>query len=161
MVYSSVLSLFVLRPSSPFLLSFPLSLHPNPLSPSIFSIFFSLFLLPYFPFSFLSFSFLLSPMQCMVGVVPLGTGNDLARVLGWGSQCNDEEKIPALLTDMEKSSFKLLDRWSVQYTTEKDIDLSCLRSTSVSYGLGIGKRGEGVVPVVGEERGNGGRERER
>ena len=67
----------------------------------------------------------------MVGVVPLGTGNDLARVLGWGSQCNDEEKIPALLTDMEKSSFKLLDRWSVQYTTEKDIDLSCLRSTSV------------------------------
>ena len=78
----------------------------------------------------------------MVGVVPLGTGNDLARVLGWGSQCNDEEKIPVLLTDMEKSSFKLLDRWSVQYTTEEDIDLSCLRSTSVSYGLGISKKGE-------------------
>ena len=88
----------------------------------------------------------------MVGVVPLGTGNDLARVLGWGAQCNDEEKIPALLTDMEKSSFKLLDRWSIQYTTEDNIDLSSLRSTTVSYGVwtgyiskkrgGTGSRGE-------------------
>lgn len=74
----------------------------------------------------------------MVGVVPLGTGNDLARVLGWGAQCNDEEKIPALLTDMEKSSFKLLDRWSIQYTTEDNIDLSSLRSTTVSYGVWTG-----------------------
>ena len=88
----------------------------------------------------------------MVGVVPLGTGNDLARVLGWGAQCNDEEKIPALLTDMEKSSFKLLDRWSIQYTTEDAVDLSSLRATTVSYGLGISKKREVVVVRRKEER---------
>ena len=82
----------------------------------------------------------------------MGTGNDLARVLGWGAQCNDEEKIPALLTDMEKSSFKLLDRWSIQYTTENHIDLSSLRSTTVSYGLGISKKREVVVVRRKEER---------
>jgi len=70
----------------------------------------------------------------MVGVVPLGTGNDLARVLGWGSQAQDEEKIPQILADMEQSSFKLLDRWSVHYSADQNIDVShLLRSNSVSY----------------------------
>lgn len=58
----------------------------------------------------------------MVGVVPLGTGNDLARVLGWGGQCSDEEKIPTLLNEMECSSYRLLDRWSVWFTTDTSVD---------------------------------------
>lgn len=62
----------------------------------------------------------------MVGVVPLGTGNDLARVLGWGAQCNDEEKLPMILTEMEQSSFKLLDRWCVQFTPDTEVDTSPL-----------------------------------
>ena len=60
----------------------------------------------------------------MLGVVPLGTGNDLARVLGWGAQCSDEEKIPQLLTEMEQSTFKYLDRWSVVLTTDPNVDAS-------------------------------------
>ena len=81
-------------------------------------------------------------MQCMVGVVPLGTGNDMARVLGWGAQCNDEEKLPTLLTEMEQSSFKLLDRWSVQFTTAEDVDISpLLRANSVSCGWVRGREG--------------------
>ncbi|XP_019863877.1 PREDICTED: diacylglycerol kinase eta-like [Amphimedon queenslandica] len=60
--------------------------------------------------------------KCMVGVVPLGTGNDLARVLGWGGQCSDEEKIPTLLNEMECSSYRLLDRWSVWFTTDTSVD---------------------------------------
>lgn len=59
-----------------------------------------------------------------MGVVPLGTGNDLARVLGWGAQCSDEERIPTLLSEMECSSYRLLDRWSVRFTSDTSIDIS-------------------------------------
>ncbi|XP_004518470.1 diacylglycerol kinase eta isoform X2 [Ceratitis capitata] len=51
--------------------------------------------------------------QCQVGVLPLGTGNDLARVLGWGSSCDDDAHLPQVLERYESASTKMLDRWSV------------------------------------------------
>lgn len=51
--------------------------------------------------------------QCQVAVLPLGTGNDLARVLGWGSSCDDDAHLPQLLERYESASTKMLDRWSV------------------------------------------------
>ncbi|XP_020297284.1 diacylglycerol kinase eta isoform X2 [Pseudomyrmex gracilis] len=51
--------------------------------------------------------------QCQVGVLPLGTGNDLARVLGWGSSCDDDTHLPQLLEKYEKAGTKMLDRWSI------------------------------------------------
>jgi diacylglycerol kinase (ATP) len=55
-------------------------------------------------------------------VLPLGTGNDLARVLGWGSSCDDDTHLPQLLERYEKASTKMLDRWSVM-VFERDIAL--------------------------------------
>ncbi|CAD7093079.1 unnamed protein product [Hermetia illucens] len=58
--------------------------------------------------------------QCLVAVLPLGTGNDLARTLGWGSSCDDDTRLPQILTRYEAASIKMLDRWSVTMS-ERDI----------------------------------------
>ncbi|XP_065179146.1 diacylglycerol kinase eta-like [Sycon ciliatum] len=51
--------------------------------------------------------------QCHFGILPLGTGNDLARVLGWGSSIADDHLLSSLLTQMEQSRLRKLDRWSI------------------------------------------------
>ncbi|XP_022093446.1 diacylglycerol kinase delta-like isoform X4 [Acanthaster planci] len=51
--------------------------------------------------------------QCQIGVLPLGTGNDLARVLGWGTACDDDTQLPTILEKLERASTKMLDRWSI------------------------------------------------
>uniref|UniRef100_A0A4W5KHP0 diacylglycerol kinase (ATP) n=1 Tax=Hucho hucho TaxID=62062 RepID=A0A4W5KHP0_9TELE len=51
--------------------------------------------------------------QCQLGVLPLGTGNDLARVLGWGALCDDDTQLLQILEKLERATTKMLDRWSV------------------------------------------------
>ncbi|KAF4025564.1 hypothetical protein G4228_017850 [Cervus hanglu yarkandensis] len=46
-------------------------------------------------------------------VLPLGTGNDLARVLGWGGSYDDDTQLPQILEKLERASTKMLDRWSI------------------------------------------------
>lgn len=64
--------------------------------------------------------FVLLQKQCQIAVLPLGTGNDLARVLGWGPSCDDDAHLPQLLERYEKASTKMLDRWSVM-VYERDV----------------------------------------
>ncbi|CAG5074992.1 Similar to rdgA: Eye-specific diacylglycerol kinase (Drosophila melanogaster) [Cotesia congregata] len=54
-----------------------------------------------------------------VGVLPLGTGNDLARALGWGGGYTDEP-IGKILSNIGDSDTTLLDRWEV--AVEKNPD---------------------------------------
>lgn len=58
----------------------------------------------------------------------MGTGNDLARVLGWGSSCDDDTHLPQLLEKYEKASTKMLDRWSIM-TFERTIAMPKLSLT--------------------------------
>ncbi|XP_063049742.1 diacylglycerol kinase eta-like, partial [Engraulis encrasicolus] len=51
--------------------------------------------------------------QCQLGVLPLGTGNDLARVLGWGGLCDDDAQLMQILEKLERATTKMLDRWSI------------------------------------------------
>ncbi|KAL5005462.1 hypothetical protein ScPMuIL_018918 [Solemya velum] len=51
--------------------------------------------------------------QCQIGVLPFGTGNDLARVLGWGSTFDTDTQLPVVLEKLENSQIKMLDRWSI------------------------------------------------
>ncbi|XP_071654015.1 eye-specific diacylglycerol kinase isoform X1 [Temnothorax longispinosus] len=54
-----------------------------------------------------------------VGVLPLGTGNDLARALGWGGGYKDEP-ISKILTSISDSETTLLDRWQLQVERNPD-----------------------------------------
>ena len=50
-----------------------------------------------------------------VGILPLGTGNDLARVLGWGGGFNNDF-VSELLLQMLEAHPAVLDRWEVSIT---------------------------------------------
>uniref|UniRef100_A0A7I4YMC1 Diacylglycerol kinase n=1 Tax=Haemonchus contortus TaxID=6289 RepID=A0A7I4YMC1_HAECO len=51
--------------------------------------------------------------KCQLAILPLGTGNDLARVLGWGHAFYDDTQLPQLLRTFERAHTRMLDRWSV------------------------------------------------
>ncbi|XP_008591408.1 PREDICTED: diacylglycerol kinase kappa, partial [Galeopterus variegatus] len=51
--------------------------------------------------------------RCQLAVIPLGTGNDLARVLGWGAFWNKNKSPLDILNRVKQASVRILDRWSV------------------------------------------------
>ncbi|XP_046802788.1 eye-specific diacylglycerol kinase isoform X2 [Lucilia cuprina] len=55
-----------------------------------------------------------------VGVLPLGTGNDLARALGWGGGYTDEP-IGKILREIGMSQCVLMDRWRLKVRLNEDV----------------------------------------
>ena len=49
-----------------------------------------------------------------MAVLPLGTGNDIARVLGWGPGFNNEP-LTTIIADTLAAAEVKIDRWAVQY----------------------------------------------
>jgi hypothetical protein len=147
---------------------------------------YSLFAFPFpfsFPFSFsfsFSFSFLFpfpSPSARCVAVAVLGvfcpsrandagTGNDLARVLGWGGSFSttDTEALAEVLDRVEKSTAKLFDRWSIHSITDNDEPAtggvvakeSRSEAGAAAAGEAKGRSGSGATADGGDSGGHGG-----
>ncbi|KAK4790779.1 hypothetical protein SAY86_031192 [Trapa natans] len=77
-----------------------------------------------------------------VAILPLGTGNDLSRVLRWGKGFSGGDShggLNALLQDINQAAITMLDRWKVNITEEKqDGRSSKVHSKFMMNYLGIG-----------------------
>lgn len=77
-----------------------------------------------------------------VAICPLGTGNDLARIHGWGGGYNNESLI-TILEQVAESYVSLLDRWSVTIDEKKK---KKEHKTFLNY-LGVGADAQAALQV--------------
>ncbi|XP_033871675.3 diacylglycerol kinase theta-like [Acipenser ruthenus] len=56
-----------------------------------------------------------------IGIVPLGTGNDLARVLRWGAGYSGEDP-HSLLMSLDEAEEVLMDRWTILLDAQEVVD---------------------------------------
>ncbi|KAF5482297.1 hypothetical protein F2P56_002879 [Juglans regia] len=77
-----------------------------------------------------------------VAILPLGTGNDLSRVLQWGSGFSTVDRqggLTTLLHDVNHAAVTMLDRWKINIKEENpEGNLNKLQSTFMMNYLGIG-----------------------
>lgn len=73
--------------------------------------------------------------KCHIGMLPLGTGNDLARVFGWGAsvRLHDDESVSRIIDEFEHSHVAILDR--------------CVCARVSDHGR-IGRRDNAAEPLV-------------
>lgn len=74
-----------------------------------------------------------------VALLSLGTGNDLSRVLGWGSGHSGEVKVGEMLRALERATPVKLDRWTVDLKQRRNFGIRLPDKTlTMSNYLSIG-----------------------
>ena len=71
------------------------------------------------PFNFLSLLYL--QKDPLVAILPLGTGNDLSRVLGFGEGQSCDADVMEYLQQLTTARPALLDRWRVHFTPARSL----------------------------------------
>ncbi|KAK9075478.1 hypothetical protein SSX86_003802 [Deinandra increscens subsp. villosa] len=74
-----------------------------------------------------------------VAILPAGTGNDLARVLGWGGGLGTVERhggLCTMLQDIEHAAVTILDRWKISITNQKGKQLRAPKFMNNYLGVG-------------------------
>ena len=83
------------------------------------------------------------PRNPPIAILPLGTGNDLARMHGWGGGYNNESLI-SILEQVAESYISLLDRWEMKVENKKG---KVEESKSFFNYLGIGVDAQAALQV--------------
>ena len=78
-----------------------------------------------------------------LAILPLGTGNDLSRVLGWGKTCDPKDVFDIIKDVDAKSAYTLLDMWNAYFYAEVD-DLGRKKSGG-DYVHPLQEEKEGVI----------------
>ncbi|KAF7282525.1 hypothetical protein GWI33_002561 [Rhynchophorus ferrugineus] len=68
-----------------------------------------------------------------LAIMPLGTGNDLSRVLGWGKENSPEPDIPKILSDIQNARLSQLDRWQVEMISTRHLGIRMPNKTYYMY----------------------------
>lgn len=71
-------------------------------------------------------------VKAAVAILPMGTGNDLSRVLGWGPGCDTYLNPHTIINGIRQASYQNIDRWKVTIIP-KYSRLRRLRSERVLY----------------------------
>lgn len=64
-----------------------------------------------------------------IAIFPLGTGNDLARTLGYGSGTDSSEDISEAMARLENAKLVNMDRWRVEVTPKRHLRIRLPRTT--------------------------------
>ncbi|KAJ8979408.1 hypothetical protein NQ317_015840 [Molorchus minor] len=69
----------------------------------------------------------------LLSIIPLGTGNDLSRVLGWGKENPLELHVDTVLKNLQKARTSELDRWKVEIISTRHLGLKLPNKTHFMY----------------------------